>query len=157
MTGGDRALAARAWETALAAYDRGLAELARSSAGGLRRRAVAQTPAIRLEELRRSAVERRMEAALALGHHAELLADLEAQADAEPLREQRWARLSRAVCSGRQADALVAYDRLRRTLGEELGLEPGHEVARLQQAILRQIPRSTRRPRPHPRREPCVR
>ena len=86
-----------------------------------------------------------MEAALALGRHAELLADLEAQADAEPLREQRWAQLMLALYrSGRQADALVAYDRLRRTLGEELGLEPGHDVARLQQAILRQDPLARR-------------
>ncbi len=141
VTGGDRALAARAWETALAAYDRGLAEWRGAALADFAAERWSQAPAIRLEELRRSAVERRMEAALALGRHAELLADLEAQADAEPLREQRWAQLMLALYrSGRQADALVAYDRLRRTLGEELGLEPGHDVARLQQAILRQDP-----------------
>ena len=141
VTEGDRALAARALAAALAAYDRGLADWRGAALADFAAEPWAQATAIRLEELRRSAVERRMEAALALGHHAELLADLEAQAEAEPLREQRWAQLMLALYrSGRQADALVAYDRLRRTLGEELGLEPGHEVARLQQAILRQDP-----------------
>jgi DNA-binding SARP family transcriptional activator len=72
-----------------------------------------------LEETRRTCEEDRADARLAAGEHAAAIADLEAAVAAEPLRERRWAQLMLALYrSGRQADALRAYQRLRKHLGE---------------------------------------
>jgi DNA-binding SARP family transcriptional activator len=79
----------------------------------------------RLEELHREAEEELAEVRLALGEHAGLVGELEAAVAAEPLRERRWAQLMLAYYrSGRQADALRAFARLRSTLAEELGISP---------------------------------
>lgn len=95
----------------------------------------------RLTELRRSAFEDLVEARLALGHHRELVPDLERVVAEEPLRERHWAQLMLALYrSSRQADALGAYDRCRETLGDELGIDPSEELQRLQTAILRHDP-----------------
>lgn len=93
----------------------------------------------RLEELRLSAVEGRVEAELALGLHAELVGELELLVGEHPLRERLWRQLMLALyrCD-RQADALEAYARVRKLLTTELGLEPSEELRRLQQAVLRQ-------------------
>ncbi len=99
----------------------------------------AQTHIARLEELRTVVVEERIEADLALGRHAELVAELEALVQAERLRERPRAQLMLALYrSGRQADALAAYRDARETLVDELGIEPGHELRGLEAAILRQ-------------------
>ncbi|HET6967075.1 MAG TPA: AfsR/SARP family transcriptional regulator, partial [Ornithinibacter sp.] len=99
----------------------------------------AQTPAARLEERRTGCLEDRIEADLALGHHDEVVAELEALVAQQPLRERTCGQLMLALYrSGRQAEALDVYRRTRRTLQEELGLEPGPELQELQQAILRQ-------------------
>lgn len=99
----------------------------------------AQTDIARLEELRVVALEERVEADLALGRHAELVSELEALAQAQPLRERPRAQLMLALYrSGRQADALAAYRKARETLIEELGIEPGPELKELEAAILRQ-------------------
>ena len=99
----------------------------------------AQTQIARLDELRTVVVEERIDADLALGRHAELVSELEALVQAEPLRERPRAQLMLALYrSGRQADALAAYRAARETLVEELGIDPGPELRELEAAILRQ-------------------
>jgi YVTN family beta-propeller protein len=91
----------------------------------------------RLEELRLSAIERRIDLELALGHHEDLVPELEALVRAHPLREHLSAELMLALYrSGRQADALRLYGDARRMLRDELGLEPSEELQRLQRSIL---------------------
>ena len=98
----------------------------------------AQAEISRLEELRWSAVELRIDAELTLGR-GDLVAELEALVAAEPLRERLRAQLMLALYrEGRQADALAAYRDARTTLVEELGIEPGPELRELEAAILRQ-------------------
>jgi DNA-binding SARP family transcriptional activator len=81
------------------------------------------------------------EARLAAGEHRQLIGELEQMATAHPLDEQVYAQLMTALYrSGRQADALSAYQRLRSTLAEELGLVPGQALRDLETAILRQDP-----------------
>jgi predicted ATPase/DNA-binding SARP family transcriptional activator len=95
----------------------------------------------RLEELRLAALEDRIEAELALGRHRELVAELETVVAEEPLRERPRRQLMLALYrSGRQADALAAYQHARKTLVDELGLEPSAELRELEAAILRQDP-----------------
>jgi YVTN family beta-propeller protein len=93
----------------------------------------------RLEEQRLEALEQRIDADLALCRHASLVPELEALVAEQPYRERLRAQLMLALYrSGRQADALGAYQSARRTLGDELGLEPGPELRELEAAILRQ-------------------
>jgi DNA-binding SARP family transcriptional activator len=93
----------------------------------------------RLEELRLGALEKRLEADLALGRHRELIADLRELVAEHPLRERLRAQLMLALYrAGRQADALAAYQEGRRTLIDEIGIEPGPEMRALEGAILRQ-------------------
>jgi hypothetical protein len=95
----------------------------------------------RLTELRLAAQEDRLEANLQLGRHRELVAELEGLVRDQPLRERLWAQLLLALYrSGRQADALLAYQRARSVLVEELGIDPGAELRRLHAAILAQDP-----------------
>ena len=99
----------------------------------------AQTEIARLEELRTVVLEERIEADLALGRHVGLISELEALAQAQPLRERPRGQLMLALYrSGRQADALAAYRDTRETLVDELGIEPGPELKGLEAAILRQ-------------------
>jgi DNA-binding SARP family transcriptional activator len=93
----------------------------------------------RLEELHLAALEERIAADLALGRHGELVPELEALVAAHPYRERlRREHMLALYRSGRQAEALDAYRQARRTLVGELGIEPGHELQALEQAILRQ-------------------
>jgi predicted ATPase/DNA-binding SARP family transcriptional activator len=95
--------------------------------------------AARLEELRLAAVEGRIEADIALGLHAEVTGELEGLVGEYPLRERLWRLLVLALYRAeRQADALAAYRRARDMLAVELGLDPGEELRRLEQAVLRQ-------------------
>jgi YVTN family beta-propeller protein len=101
----------------------------------------AQTEITRLDERRLVALEERIEADLALGRHADLVGELEALVAEHPLRERLRGQLILALYrSGRQAEALHAYQETRRTLVEELGLEPGQALQRLHTAILQQDP-----------------
>lgn len=96
---------------------------------------------MRLVELRDLAVETRIEANLACGRHREILPEIEALAAEYPLRERLSALWMLALYrSGRQAEALRAYQRLRRILGEELGIEPSTELRTLEEQILLQDP-----------------
>jgi DNA-binding SARP family transcriptional activator len=98
--------------------------------------------AARLTEARETALEDRVDAWLAQGRHAQAVSDIEALVRASPLRERRWAQLILATYrSGRQADALRAYQRGRTVLADELGIEPGPELRRLESAVLAQDPR----------------
>src|SRR6266516_2066939 len=99
----------------------------------------AQIEIARLEELRLSGIEERIEADLALGRDRDIIPELEALVAKNPLRERLRGQLMLALYrSGRQAHALDAYQRARRTLVEELGIEPGPALQRLEQAILQQ-------------------
>jgi YVTN family beta-propeller protein len=101
----------------------------------------AQTEMTRLTERRLVALEERIEADLALGRHADLVAELEALVAEHPLRERLRGQLMLALYrSARQAEALHAYQETRRALVEELGLEPGQALQRLHTAILQQDP-----------------
>ena len=99
----------------------------------------AQPEMTRLEELRLSAHELRIDAALDLGKYRELVPELEALVAQHPLREGFRGQLMRALhASGRRAEALRVYRDGRELMIEELGLEPGTDLQRLEQAILLQ-------------------
>lgn len=101
----------------------------------------AQPEVARLEELRIAALEARIDADLAGGRHAALVAELEALITLHPLRERLRAQLMLALYrSARQADALHAYQVARRELDEQLGLEPSEELKRMERAILEHDP-----------------
>jgi DNA-binding SARP family transcriptional activator len=101
----------------------------------------AQPAIARLQELRLSALERRVEADLALGRHVELAGELEALVAEHPLRERmRGQHMLALYRSGRQADALRSFQQARSALVDELGLEPGAVLRQLELAILRQDP-----------------
>jgi DNA-binding SARP family transcriptional activator len=109
----------------------------------------------RLEEERLSAVEERVEAELARGRHAELTGELEALCAAHPIRERLWAaRMVALYRSGRQAEALRAFQQLRRYMAQELGIDPSPDLVRLEASVLAQDPSldlaSSSRPAPGP-------
>jgi predicted ATPase len=92
----------------------------------------------RLEHLRLTALEDRIEADLAAGRQAEVIGELESLIAENPLRERLHGQLMVALYGdGRQADALGAYQRIRSVLAEELGLDPGPELQQLHERILR--------------------
>jgi DNA-binding SARP family transcriptional activator len=101
--------------------------------------AFAQNEAARLEELRLTAVEERVEAELELGGAAELVGELEGHVRENPLRERPRGQLMLALYrSGRQAEALQAYQEARKMLVDELGIEPTPVLQQLHASILRQ-------------------
>src|SRR5215207_9981683 len=94
--------------------------------------------AARLAEVHVACLEDRIEADLLLGRHADLAGELEAIVGREPLRERLRGQLMLALHrAGRHADALRAYRRFHRALGDELGLEPSPGLRELEGAILR--------------------
>ncbi|MFI1914205.1 BTAD domain-containing putative transcriptional regulator [Nocardia sp. NPDC020380] len=98
----------------------------------------------RLGELRLTAMEQRAGTLLDLGRDAEVITTLDAVVHDHPLRETAWHTLVLALYrSGRQADALAALRTLRRTLRDELGVDPGIEMRDLESAILTQAPHLT--------------
>jgi DNA-binding SARP family transcriptional activator len=134
LAAGDAREAARRLRAALALW-RG------SALAGVLSTTVVAAEAERLELLRLDALEDRLDAELACGRHVEVLTELESLVGEHPLRERLWGQLMVALYrSGRQAQALGAYQQLRRRLVDELGIEPGRQLARLHQAVLRHDP-----------------
>jgi DNA-binding SARP family transcriptional activator/streptogramin lyase len=105
----------------------------------LRTEPFAAAAVAQLDQLQLATLEERIEADLALGREAALVTELESLVAENPYRERLRAQLMLALYrSGRQADALDAYQEGRRLLQVELGLEPGKELRDLEAAILRQ-------------------
>jgi DNA-binding SARP family transcriptional activator/ABC-type branched-subunit amino acid transport system substrate-binding protein/streptogramin lyase len=99
----------------------------------------AQAEVARLDELRLAALEERFDADLALGRHHELVPEIEGLIRRHPLRERLRGQLILALYrAGRQADALEAHQQTRRVLVEQLGIEPGQALQRLERRILLQ-------------------
>ena len=151
------ALDALAFEQLVAAGREGLGRGAATAAGralgeglalwrgeayaGLGGTGVVGAEAARLEELRLSALEDRIEADLARGRAGDVVGELEHLVGRHPLRERLWAHLMLALYRAeRQSEALRAATRLRRLLQEELGLDPSPTVVDLEEAILRHDP-----------------
>ena len=94
-----------------------------------------------LDELRLTALMERIDCDLALGRHEDVLGELQVLVGEHPLRERLRAQQMLALYrADRQADALDAYAEARRTLVDDLGIEPSEALQRLQQAILRHDP-----------------
>ncbi|MED5811129.1 BTAD domain-containing putative transcriptional regulator [Mycolicibacterium sp. 050232] len=134
---GRDALAARDTSAALIRFDeavglwRGVPELPEG------RRGVSEKT--RWVEAHAALVEDRADALLATGRAAEIIGDLEAAVADAPLRERRWGQLMLALYrAGRQGEALGAYRRARSLLADELGVDPGPELRRLEAAIVAQ-------------------
>lgn len=109
--------------------------------GNLRDEVFAQHAARQLEEARLSVLEDRIDADLAGGRDAVLVPELERLIAAEPLRERPYGQLMLALYrDGRQADALETYQRARKMLSQEVGLEPGPLLQELERRILNQDP-----------------
>jgi DNA-binding SARP family transcriptional activator len=144
---GRRSLAAGRHERAAARLRAALAEWRGPPLADVSFEPFAAPEVARLEDLRAAAVEDRVEADLAMGRGAELVAELEGLVAAEPLRERLRGQLMLALYrAGRQGEALDAYRDAVRTLDSELGLRPGPELERLQQAILAHDPALLRAP-----------
>ena len=144
---GRRALAAGRHERAAARLRAALAEWRGPPLADVAFEPFAPPEVARLEDLRAAAVEDRVEADLAMGRGAELVAELESLVAAEPLRDRLRGQLMLALYrAGRQGEALDVYRDAVRTLDSELGLRPGPELERLQQAILAHDPALLRAP-----------
>ncbi|WP_161988528.1 BTAD domain-containing putative transcriptional regulator [Pedococcus bigeumensis] len=95
----------------------------------------------RLGERRRDAEDLYAESAIHAGRHGDVLGELHRMVAQQPTRERRWGLLALAQYqAGRQAEALGTLQRARTTLVNEFGLDPGHQLAELEEAILRQDP-----------------
>jgi DNA-binding SARP family transcriptional activator/class 3 adenylate cyclase/tetratricopeptide (TPR) repeat protein len=128
-------------EDAAASLERALALWRGEPLADLAYEPFAQREVARLADLRVAALELQVDATLALGGHAEVVAQVEALIAEHPFRERLRAQLMLALYrSDRQADALQAYQDARRKLVEELGIEPGERLRELERAILAQDP-----------------
>ncbi|QXV55930.1 BTAD domain-containing putative transcriptional regulator [Amycolatopsis sp. TNS106] len=114
----------------------------------------AETQRARLNELRMNALERQAEVALHLGAYRELVGELAVLVERHPLREGLHRMLITALFrSGRQAEALAAFDRARETIIEQSGLEPGPELLALRQRVLDGDPALLHQDRPERHRQ----
>ncbi|MDP9070812.1 MAG: winged helix-turn-helix domain-containing protein [Actinomycetota bacterium] len=137
---GRQAVARGAWQEAGTAL-REAGELWRGPALATVDGTSVRIEARRLEEARLNALEDRIDAELALGLHRELVGELQALVSEHPFRERLWAQLILALYrSGRQSEALRVYQQARQALVEQLGLEPGVELRRMEAAVLAQDP-----------------
>lgn len=130
--GGHPAMAARSFRDALARW-------AGRPLEGVGDAAYAESERIRIEELRLGAVEDRLAADLDLGRHGELIDELGGLIITHPYRERLWGHLMLALYRcGRQAEALATYQRVRKMLLTELGVEPSPDLQQLEGQILEQ-------------------
>jgi peptide/nickel transport system substrate-binding protein len=136
---GRRALAAESFDRAAEKLGSALGQWRGRALADLEFEPFARVEVERLEERRLLAVEDMIDAELGRARHSQVIPDLEALVVQHPLRERLRGQLMLALYrSGRQADALAAFQDGRDYLGEELGLEPGSAMRELQHAILRQ-------------------
>jgi DNA-binding SARP family transcriptional activator len=141
MAEGRSELAANRPERAVAALEGALSLWRGAPLAEFAYESFAQREIARLDDLRVAALEALIEAKLGLGGHAEVVGQLEALVGEYPYREHLRAQLMLALYrSDRQADALQAYQDARRTLVEQLGIEPGQRLRELERAILAQDP-----------------
>src|SRR6516225_4883520 len=127
---GDTSHAVARFEEALALW-RGIPELPDGRRG--------TSEKTRWNEGHSALVEDRADALLATGRAAEIIGELEAAVAEAPLRERRWGQLMLALYrAGRQGEALAAYQRARALLVDELGVDPGPDLRRLEAAIVAQ-------------------
>ncbi|MDT5080135.1 MAG: hypothetical protein QOJ80_4772 [Mycobacterium sp.] len=125
---GDTSQAVVRFEAALALW-RGTPELPDGQRGSSEKTRWIETHA--------ALVEDRADALLASGRAAELIGELEAAVADTPLRERRWGQLMLALYrAGRQGEALAAYQRARSLLADQLGVDPGPDLRRLEAAIV---------------------
>ncbi|WP_240630824.1 BTAD domain-containing putative transcriptional regulator [Mycolicibacterium sp. GF69] len=130
MAAGDASEAVARFDEALALW-RGVPELPDGRRGSSEK--------TRWVEGHAAVVEDRADALLATGRAAEIVGELESAIAEAPLRERRWGHLMLALYrSGRQGEALGAYKRARSLLAEELGVDPGPDLRRLEAAIVAQ-------------------
>jgi predicted ATPase len=103
--------------------------------------------AVRLEELRLASLEQRIWADLELGRHEDIVEELQELTAQHPFRECFWEQLMLTLYrGGRQAEALRTYQKVRLFLADELGIDPGPALARMEQRVLAQDPELERRP-----------
>jgi predicted ATPase/DNA-binding SARP family transcriptional activator len=137
----DELLSVEALGTALAEVDEALGLWRGEALADVSGADFARGEIARLEELRWGATERRIDLLLRLGRHMAAIGDLSELVQRMPLRERFHEQLVLALYrTGRQAEALRAYEEARRTLGDELGLEPGPELRELERAVLQHDP-----------------
>jgi DNA-binding SARP family transcriptional activator len=128
-------------KAAVGAFDHAL-DLWRGPAfGDLATEASLRSEAARLDDLRLAAFEQRIDAQITVGELGEVIGQLESLASRHPLRERFWEQLMLALYrTGRQGEALGAYQRAREILADELGIDPSPELRKLQERILAQSP-----------------
>ncbi|MFC9998758.1 BTAD domain-containing putative transcriptional regulator [Nocardia sp. NPDC127526] len=142
---GLRALAAGRFGAAAVSLSEALAQWRGPVLSDLRGLGFADAYAVALDDERLGVIEARAEAEIAQGRGDSVIAELTLLVREHPLRESLWEQLITALyLAGRQSDALEAARRLRVTLAEELGIDPGHRMRELEQRILRQDPLSVR-------------
>jgi predicted ATPase/class 3 adenylate cyclase len=136
------ALADRYWQGATDAADEALALWRGRALDEFCHEPFAEARATQLEERRLLTIECQIDAGLALGRHRQLTGDLQQMVAQHPLREPLWVQLILALYrSGRQSDALRAYERVRRLLADQLGINPCAELVQMERAVLAQDPR----------------
>ena len=128
-------------KAAVGAFDHAL-DLWRGPAfGDLATEASLRSEAARLDDLRLAALEERIDAQLTVGELGEVIGELESLTARHPLRERFWEQLMLALYrTGRQGEALGAYQRAREILADELGIDPSPELRKLHERILAQSP-----------------
>ncbi|MBL1075933.1 FHA domain-containing protein [Nocardia sp. 2] len=142
---GLRALAAGRFSTASTALSDALAQWRGPVLSDLRGLGFADAYAVALDDERVGVIEARAEADIAQGRAESVISELALLVREHPLRESLWEQLITALyMAGRQSDALDAARRLRTTLADELGIDPGHRIRELEASILRQDPLSIR-------------
>lgn len=100
-----------------------------------------QAESARLEEERMTTLEDHVDLRLSAGDHHAVIPLLTAHVEADPLRERPRAQLMLALYrASRPSEALAVYLETRRAMADELGIEPGATLRRLQQAVLRRDP-----------------
>jgi DNA-binding SARP family transcriptional activator/tetratricopeptide (TPR) repeat protein len=152
VAGGQRALREGALERAAGSLGQALGLWRGQALADVPPGPLVDTEAARLQERRLLAVEDLVEVELGLGRHGGLVSQLQGLVAEQPLRERLWGQLLVALYrSGRQAEALAAYQQLRGRLVGELGIEPCAELQRLQRQILTADPALEVQPQVVPR------